>query len=541
MKLHASQKILGIVGLTLVSSAAAAWGRGAHWTMGGHDVSNTRSQREERHIGVHNASALAPKFAVTTGGDVTATPAVHGDTVYFPDFAGNLFAVDRKTGASRWTANIAASSGIAGDYARSAPVVTHGLVIVGNQGGKLATPSTALEQRGGWVLAFDAETGALVWKTQVESEFSAIVTAGAVAFEDTVFVGVASYEEAFANKLFNGGIPYSCCTGRGSVVALDVHTGAVRWQTYTVPEGYSGGGVWGSTPAVDPERKTVYVATGNNYSRPASVSACVVAAQAAGTDPSGCASPDDHFDSILALDMRTGHIKWAFHAQPADAWNVDCGLAGLLPGDTNTPSNCPPGQGPDYDFGQGPILFSAGEGDDRRELVGAGEKAGIFWALDRHTGALVWKTQVGAGGYTGGSEWASATDGKRIYVAESNSNTLSGGYWSALDVTTGKVLWSTNDPGPGWQSTYGFFGYSAEGPISVANGVVYACSLDPQGHMYGMNAETGQILWSFASGGSCNAGAAIADGTVYWGSGYHLFAPLTTDNNRFYAFSLGGE
>jgi polyvinyl alcohol dehydrogenase (cytochrome) len=126
-------------------------------------------------------------------------------------------------------------------------------------------------------------------------------------------------------------------------------------------------------------------------------------------------------------------------------------------------------------------------------------------------------------------------------VAESNSNTLSGGYWAALDPATGALLWKTDDPGPGWQSTYGVFGYSAEGPVSVANGVVYACSLDPAGHMYGMNATTGKVLWSYASGGSCNAGAAIVDGTVYWGSGYRLFAPFTTDNNRFYAFTLGGR
>jgi polyvinyl alcohol dehydrogenase (cytochrome) len=509
--------------------------------MGGHDLSNTRSQPAEHRIGTHNVSALVPKWTVTTGGNVSATPAVHGHTVYFPDNAGNLFAVDRKTGASVWTASIAAATGIAGDYARAAPAVASGLVVVGDQGGKLATPASDVAQRGGWVTAFDAETGALVWKTQVETEFSAVVTSGAVVFDDTVYVGVASNEEAYANKLFSGGVAYSCCSFRGSVVALDLHTGAIRWQTYTVPEGYSGGGVWGTTPAIDRERRTVYVATGNNYSVPPSVSACVVAARDTGADPSACASPDDNFDSILALDMRTGTIKWAFHAQPADAWNLDCGLPGALPADTNSPSNCPPGQGPDYDFGQGPILFSAGDDDDSRKLVGAGEKAGIFWALDRNTGALVWKTQVGAGGYTGGSEWASATDGKRIYVAESNSNTLSGGYWSALDAATGKILWSTNDPGPGWQATFGFFGYSAEGPISVANGVVYACSLDPQGHMYAMKATTGQILWSFASGGSCNAGAAIADGTVYWGSGYGLFAPLTTNNNRFYAFTLGAE
>ena len=55
--------------------------------------------------------------------------------------------------------------------------------------------------------------------------------------------------------------------------------------------------------------------------------------------------------------------------------------------------------------------------------------------------------------------------------------------------------------------------------------------------MLALNAATGAILWSFASGASVNAGAAIVDETVFWGSGYtHLGIPGYTGNNRFYAF-----
>jgi polyvinyl alcohol dehydrogenase (cytochrome) len=71
--------------------------------------------------------------------------------------------------------------------------------------------------------------------------------------------------------------------------------------------------------------------------------------------------------------------------------------------------------------------------------------------------------------------------------------------------------------------------------VSAANGVVYACSADPVGHMYALNVATGGILWSFASGGACNAGAAISNGTVYWGSGYRTFF---TGNNKVFAFSI---
>jgi len=53
--------------------------------------------------------------------------------------------------------------------------------------------------------------------------------------------------------------------------------------------------------------------------------------------------------------------------------------------------------------------------------------------------------------------------------------------------------------------------------------------------MLAMNAATGQILWTFPSGGACNSGAAIVDGTVYWGSGYSF---LGTPNNKLYAFGV---
>ena len=106
------------------------------------------------------------------------------------------------------------------------------------------------------------------------------------------------------------------------------------------------------------------------------------------------------------------------------------------------------------------------------------------------------------------------------------------GFWSAMDVSTGEILWQTPDPIP--------FNTN-QGPVSTANGVVYACSMDANGHMYAMDASSGEVLWSFASGGSCNAGAAIVGGQVFWGSGYAAlagFIPGAGPNNRLHAFSL---
>ncbi len=75
---------------------------------------------------------------------------------------------------------------------------------------------------------------------------------------------------------------------------------------------------------------------------------------------------------------------------------------------------------------------------------------------------------------------------------------------------------------------------------------MYADSAAPTGNnMYALDAETGEIKWAFPSGGSVWSGAAIVDGSVYWGSGYSRTEAFgfgyNGGNNKLYAFSLPGE
>jgi polyvinyl alcohol dehydrogenase (cytochrome) len=60
------------------------------------------------------------------------------------------------------------------------------------------------------------------------------------------------------------------------------------------------------------------------------------------------------------------------------------------------------------------------------------------------------------------------------------------------------------------------------------------------GQMYAFDAKSGDILWSFDSGGSVLDGPSIVNGTVYWGSGYANLRALIhgKGNNKIYAFSL---
>jgi polyvinyl alcohol dehydrogenase (cytochrome) len=229
------------------------------------------------------------------------------------------------------------------------------------------------------------------------------------------------------------------------------------------------------------------------------------------------------FDTALALDLTDGHIRWSKRLLSYDVWTDPC----IVPGDE---SACPSPAGPDYDLGgSGPNLLPG--------FVGFGQKSGLYWALNQDTGDIRWSTQVGPGGGTGGIQWGTATDGRRIYAAISNSNVtpytlvpggqeITWGAWSALDVFTGKLLWQTADPTSGATDS---------GSVSVANGLTYAGS--SSGFMHALDATNGTILWSFASGRSVVDGPSIVDGVLYWGSGYSEATP-GTGNNKLYAFSL---
>lgn len=499
-----------------------ATAKGGLWTSNAQNISNTRHQKTEHKISPDNVSSLVTKWVVTTGGDISATPSVDGESVYFPDSAGNLYSLDRESGLINWQTKISDYTGDERSFARTTPTIYENLLIFGDQTGRAFIPGS-----GAQMFAVNKSNGDLVWATIVDNHPSSIITASATVFGNTAYVGVASYEEAHA-ALIPG---YTCCTFRGSVVALNVKTGEVIWKTYMTPEGFTGNAVWGSSPAIDPKRGSLYIATGNNYSAPEAFLTCVGDAGEDSDAQRDCLTPypDNYFDAVVALDLKTGQVKWANSVIPFDVWTVEC-LFGL--------PTCPDPQGPDFDFGQAPMLMNVKIGKKQTDILGVGQKSGVFWALNPNNGEVIWITQVSPGGIVGGLMWGSAFDGKQIYVSSANSgyqswslpngDITSSGIWSALDPASGEIVWQTANPATG----------NAGGAISVANKVVYACSQDPDGHMYAMDAANGQVLWDFTSGGSCNAGAAIVDGHVFWGSGYAGFGPPNTPNNKFYSFEI---
>src|SRR5579883_252215 len=463
-------------------------------------------------------------------GNVTVArsqPAVAGGRVFIATATGALYALDAATGCTFWgfQATGAIRSGVTLGEANGAPAV-----FFGDSGANL--------------FALAAATGKLIWKVHPAGHYATTVTATPRFYNGVVYQPFASFEEAL------GADPkVECCTFRGSVMALDASTGKTIWQTFTITEpakvtgktttdvqrhGPSGAAVW-SSPTIDEQLGVLYVATGDNYSDP----------------------PTSTSDAILAMDLKTGKLLWSKQLTENDAFNTACGAP--------TPENCPDAKGPDFDFGQPPILVSLGAG--KRALV-IGQKSGMVHAIDPdHRGEILWQARAGEGSSLGGSQWGSASDGKNVYVAISDIGiggapdpkspmgfklTLDpkkGGGLHALDLKTGKPVWTAKPRACAADRTDCSPAQSAA--VTAIPGAVFSGSVD--GHLRAYSTLTGQVLWDMdtarefeavngkaAHGGSMDAaGPAVVNGMVFVNSGYGQWGGMP--GNALLAFSLDGK
>ncbi|MEY4642036.1 MAG: hypothetical protein RLZZ227_2030 [Pseudomonadota bacterium] len=355
---------------------------------------------------------LAWVMAFPQTANMRAQPVVVGDTMFLSIVdSGQLFALDIGTNSPcvKWV------------YEHDVPLRT----ALGYHTLPDGTNVLLFADAAAHVMMMDAATAQVLWSSTVKVTSVSNVTAMPVLFEDRVFVPISSGE------LNMGAAPeYECCTSHGAVVALNANNGERLWVYHTMEDakpttisrvgtqqyGPSGAPIW-TAAAIDEKRRLIYVGTGENTSAPA-------------TDTS---------DAILAIRMDDGSLAWKFQATPNDIFLTGC---------MNDPEgpNCPPADSinKDWDFGAGIML---GNKSDGTELVLAGQKNGIVWALNPDNGELVWNTKVGPGGAMGGIHWGMAFDGSdKLFVGNNQSSgpTADGVEpgLHALDTDTGEILWS---------------------------------------------------------------------------------------------------
>jgi alcohol dehydrogenase (cytochrome c) len=409
------------------------------WLMGGHTYANDRYSPLDQ-ITSANVASLTPVAIVQTGytASFETTPVVVNGVMYVTTPTVNnkmkVMAIDAATGARVWevTNNLGAFKICCGPVNRGV-AVAYGNVYV-----------LTLDDR---LLALDARTGEQRWSVQVAPP-------------------ATGYSETMTPSVYGGAVIVGSAGGewaiRGFVASYDARTGKQRWRwNSTDPKSYAGkswqtGGamVW-TTPAVDPQLGLVIFSTGNPN-----------------PDLSGINRKGDNLysDSIVALDVKTGKLRWYYQEVKHDVW--------------------------DYDAVSPVVLFDVNDNGTSIPAAGQAGKVGWFFIVDRRTGKLIRKSDpyvlmsknmfstptkkgvVMLPGANGGAEWSPAAYSpktRNVYVLGMDQlmrfttqpeksvpgqlrlgsafinvapNGLQDGRFVAINTDTGKIAWTVITPQP---------------------------------------------------------------------------------------------
>ena len=465
---------------------------GSEWNGWGADLANTRYQPTPG-LAAGDVPNLTLKwaFGFPMGNSSYGQPAIVGGRVFVGADTGFVYSLDAPSGCVYWSFRAAAG-------VRTAPTVG-----AGSGANRFLLYFGDIRAN---VYALNAETGALVWRARLDAHPVARVTGAPALADGKLFVPLSSLEESGA-----GNPAYPCCTFRGGVAAFDAQSGRRLWKSYSVARepvrrkvtskgtqlwGPAGAGVW-SSPTVDLERRAVYVATGNGYTEPA----------------------DEGSDAVIAFDIDSGRRLWARQALPGDHYVRDCpGIYRPLVPRDNKSETCPDDLGPDYDFGNSPILRRTPAG---KSIIVIGQKSGHAWGIDpANKGTVLWSRQLGLGFENGGGGmmWGSAADPRYGYFPLNRTDERLG--LTAVDLASGEVAWRASPPDGGGA------------PVTVMPGVVFFGATSGVVHAY--STTDGRSIWHFdtarefetvngveARGGMINAaGPVVAGGMLFVPSGY---------------------
>src|SRR5215467_8268120 len=346
--------------------------KGTEWLTYGQSYSEQRYSTLKQ-IDTTNVGRLGVAWSIEVGdggGNQEATPLFSNGVLYGITNWSITFAVDARTGKEIWRYN---------------PEVVHGGVRlccgVHNRGIALYEGKVIVPVVDGRIVALDASTGKVLWSV------------GAVPKENSQNYSFTMAPRVYKGKVLIGTAGAEFSPFRGYVAAFDVNNGKELWRFYTVPGDpskgfenkdmeaaaktwagewwkYGGGGSLWDGMAYDPDANLVYVGIGNGLPWPQEIR------QGKGTPR----LDNLYIDSILAIDLDKGRLKWHYQCTPGDEW--------------------------DYDAIQHLMLADIPINGRNRKVIMQVNKNGYFYVIDRVTGEFISAEPVAP------VSWASGIDPK---------------------------------------------------------------------------------------------------------------------------------
>jgi len=432
-----------------------------------------------------NVSRMVPKwiFSLQNTSHLQVTPVVVNGVMYVTA-ANECYALDAGTGREIWHYRRPRTKGLVGNAAGG---INRGVAIAGDR--------VFMVTDHAHVIALNRFTGALQWETEMADWRQNYNATGApLVVGNLVVTGTSGGDEGV----------------RGFVAAYDQATGKEVWRFWTVPrpgepksETWQGRGIehpgattW-LTGTYDPQLDTVYWPTGNP------------SPDLIGDDRGG---DNLYSDSVVALDAKTGTLKWHFQFTPHDVW--------------------------DYDAQETPALIDATWQGRPRKLLVQANRNGFFYVLDRTDGTFLMgkqyaKTVTWASGLTAQGRpmtvpnMEPSLEGKRVCPSLEGSSNW---YSTSFNPATGLYYVQTNDKcgvftktPMEWEAGKGFMGGSfKQAPDEPAQRVLRAIDI-----------QTGRIVWELPQSGAVDSWGGVlstAGGIVIFGedSGSLMAADATS-------------
>jgi outer membrane protein assembly factor BamB len=381
--------IAGIVVMLVMAAlpvpAVYAKTSASDWATFMESTARTGYNKAESIINPKSAPNLKLHWQDMATSAISAQPIEANGMVYWGSWDGLEHASRLSDGKDIWTANLGQTQGDCIHIPQG--VLSTATVATEKIGGK-STPVVFVGGGDVQLYALNANTGAVIWKTQLGTQPSYFLYSATAVFDGSVYIGVSSLGD--------------CPLIQGQVVRVNAQTGAIQNTFNTVPSGCIGGSVWGS-PSIDTKTKIIYFATGN---------------------PGTCGQPEPLTDAVVALNAKNLSLVGSWQIPPSQQVN-------------------------DGDFGSTPTLFSATINGTLHQMAGLINKNGIYYAFDRTSisAGPLWEDQLAAPisqNGTGNNISSSAWDGSTLYAAAAKT-TISGmsctGGIRAINPANGSYLW----------------------------------------------------------------------------------------------------